>query len=200
MKPEDLREKIKKDLPNFPEEIIEDWILPFAKDLDWPPNVAEEQDRWHDILGRTPVLEWRKATWEFKQIELSKKILSPWGVKSFEEMKRAYLNKEENAYSGLRNSDGLRRFRSALVYVLEHGELPKPIFIRLVKDNDGYEIVDGNHRFLALEVSRGIFNELRGVDHDTAQGHRAWLTQTYKISSLVEPHPIQSVWVDTFPI
>ncbi len=28
---------IKKDLPNFPDEVIIDWLLPFANKLGWPP-------------------------------------------------------------------------------------------------------------------------------------------------------------------
>ena len=40
-------EQIKEDLPNFPDEVIVDWLLPFAMTDGWPPR---RMSRWENLL------------------------------------------------------------------------------------------------------------------------------------------------------
>jgi hypothetical protein len=36
-----MLDQISEVLPNFPEEVIEQWLLPFAEDEGWPPTTQE---------------------------------------------------------------------------------------------------------------------------------------------------------------
>ena len=58
---------IKKDLPNFPNEVIRDWLEPLAKGqgLGWPPP---EQSRWTKIFLNEPLDFWQNTIWNKEKI------------------------------------------------------------------------------------------------------------------------------------
>ncbi|ESX54720.1 hypothetical protein X760_27750 [Mesorhizobium sp. LSHC422A00] len=61
---------IKDSLPEWPDDVIEQWLLPFAKDLGWPPPVPLGEHRWHYILAKKPLSWWQGLKWELRDIDL----------------------------------------------------------------------------------------------------------------------------------
>lgn len=66
---------IKDTLPNFPDEVIKEWLLPFAESEGWPPQLGSDGvalNRWRYLLGLRPFgllqrLDWKK---EYKHISI----------------------------------------------------------------------------------------------------------------------------------
>ena len=52
-------EDIKKTLPQWPDEVIGEWLIYFANDgLGWPPPEPYGDHRWGVLLGHRPVSWW----------------------------------------------------------------------------------------------------------------------------------------------
>jgi hypothetical protein len=46
---------LKKDLPNFPDDVLADWLLPYANIIGWPParDINEiPENRWKYLRGQ----------------------------------------------------------------------------------------------------------------------------------------------------
>jgi hypothetical protein len=55
--------QIKTTLPNFPDEVIKIWLLPFAESEGWPPKIDPDgipSGRWKYLLTKRP-LEYFRA-------------------------------------------------------------------------------------------------------------------------------------------
>lgn len=137
-------ESIKQDLPNFPDEVIRDWIEPFAQDEGWPPTAA----RWRNLLKETDLDRWRSVSWELKDQDFSALVLSPSCTASLGALLRAYIGGEDNEYSQALGERGKERFHTQLHQLIDHGVFPSPPV--LVDHGEGLEIMDGNHRIAAL--------------------------------------------------
>src|SRR5271154_5454589 len=61
----DLAE-IKKDIPTWPDDVIDQWLLYFANEPDcgWPPPEPLGNHRWNGLLGGKPLPWWKNVTWE----------------------------------------------------------------------------------------------------------------------------------------
>jgi hypothetical protein len=60
---------IQKDLPNWPADVIEPWLIEFANDpgMGWPPPEPYGDHRWGRLLGQRP-LSWRRdVTWTLEK-------------------------------------------------------------------------------------------------------------------------------------
>jgi hypothetical protein len=61
--------EIKNDLPDWPDDVIEQWLHYFAQDCGWPPPEPLGDHRWSGLLGGKP-LSWRKkVSWKKKKIK-----------------------------------------------------------------------------------------------------------------------------------
>ncbi|MGM0582956.1 MAG: hypothetical protein ACQETL_19925 [Bacteroidota bacterium] len=139
-------ESIKKDLPYFPDQVIKDWLLPFAQDEGWPPTA----ERWQYLLKEKNLDRWRSASWELKELDFSKLVLSPRCMASLYALVRAYTLGEDNEYSRALGERGKERFHIQLHYLIDYGVFPSPPV--LIDHGEGLEIMDGNHRVAALCV------------------------------------------------
>ena len=137
-------QSIKKDLPNFPDQVVRDWIQPFAEDEGWPPIT----ERWKYLLKEMNLERWRKVTWDLEERDFTKLSLSSECMFSLQEMLRAYINDEDNVYKRDLGERGKERFHVQLHYLIDNGALSSPPV--LVDHGDGLEIMDGNHRVAAL--------------------------------------------------
>jgi hypothetical protein len=70
---------IKKDLPNCPDEVIDDWLHYFANEPDcgWPPPDPLGDHRWAGILGDRPLSWWKDVTWEKEAVKCDPASLAP---------------------------------------------------------------------------------------------------------------------------
>jgi hypothetical protein len=145
-------DKIKADLPDMPDEVIEDWLLTHHKRFGWPPRVDNDWRyvlRQGNDLGYLQGLKWYKETFH-----LSPDMLSPKDQEIIIGMLRAHVLNEANFYSMM--SDGMDRFESCLQYIKANGVFPKrPI---LQRHPEGVWILDGNHRLTAYFYLYGYMN------------------------------------------
>lgn len=137
---------IKEDLPNFPDQVIKDWLEPFAQDEGWPPTA----ERWINLLKDTNLNRWGSVRWQLKEQDFSSLALSPGCMLSLGALVRAYAAGEDNEYSRVLGEKGRERFRIQLHQLIDHGVFPSPPI--LVDHGEGLEIMDGNHRVAALCV------------------------------------------------
>lgn len=136
-------EVIKKDLPNFPDEIITEFILPFAKSDCWPPISAG----WRGRLRYRDLNVWRNVAWSYKVINLSTIKMSPEFSLIARNLIEGYVNGEVNMHSKALGKTGKHRFDKILEYMEINKSFPKPII--LFKENNIIDVLDGCHRYAA---------------------------------------------------
>lgn len=189
-------EIIKKDLPNFPDEVIRDWVEPYYEKHGWPPK-----DTWNGVLFNENFEFWKEVEWKKESLDLTGIKYSNEWLKVFNDLYNAYTQKNINdTFFGRELGEkGKTRWLSALLYILETGFFPKPICL-LFKNNE-FSVVDGNHRFLAwrtllqLDYELGKlpvedkFSKLRDLKSGYSKG---WGSVNDKVS---EVSKTQEVWV-----
>jgi len=190
----EIQNKIKRDLPNFPAEIIEDWLLPRAKDLGWPPT----HQNWQGILFTKDIEFWSSVSWLQEDKNLLEMSWSKTTLNIINDLQSAYALDEKNIYHSLLGMSGKTRYLSALKYLFEHGSFPKPICL-LKEGGNGYSVVDGHHRFVAWKVSYTLINTLNKIQstvfEDKANSFRETLQRKWGIDSIKPFSPIQRVWI-----
>ncbi len=137
---------IKEDLPNFPGAVIEQWLVPFAQDVGWPPL----NERWSCLLKNPDLDYWRAVEWERKEVSPKTLKLSPDATASLKALIRAYTKGENNVYARNLGERGKERFQLQLHQLIDNGVFPCPPV--LVDHGGGSEIMDGNHRLAAYLV------------------------------------------------
>lgn len=188
----ELVKKIEIDLPNFPREVIRDWLLPYAKDIGWPPT----HERWSGILFDKTIEFWRCAKWKKQNLELGKIAFSSTTVKIFKSLHDEYVKGEININS-LNIENGKKRYNQALIYFIRHGKFPRPICLLLEKDE--YSIVDGNHRFTAWFFASQLEIEIEKIksreDQSQLEKFKKLLSEKCKIELISSIPPKQEAWV-----
>jgi hypothetical protein len=166
---------IKKDLPHWPDEVIEEWLLKLANrgaDTGWPPPEPLGNHAWKYILGRRPLSWWKDVTWNLEDSELTFDSLCGASKRIVRDMLDGHVNGKPNPISQILNSRA--RFLSAGKYVSENGTSPKPLLV--IRKADGLSVLDGNHRVSALcfrqLASERIVN-ISGVA--PAKKHKVWV-------------------------
>ncbi|HEX4410166.1 MAG TPA: hypothetical protein VH206_15440 [Xanthobacteraceae bacterium] len=165
---------IKKDLPDWPDDVIEQWLLRLANraDTGWPPPEPFGDHVWKNILGNKPLSWWRKIRWKLEDHDITFEALSAASQKIVSEMLAAHINGARNVYSVWPESKV--RFLSLERYVAQHGTYPKPpVAMRL---NDGLRIIDGNHRVTVLCCRQAASKKVLKSDGVTPiRHHQIWV-------------------------
>jgi hypothetical protein len=145
-------EAIKADLPNFPEEVIDGWLMTHFKRFGWPPKVGND---WRYILRPGNDLSYlQNLKWQKKKIKLTPSLLSPDDLYAVTSLFRSHVLKQTTFFSVMM-SDGHERFKSCCAYLKEHGRFPKPVVLEMRPE--GLWILDGNHRMTAFLYLYGYF-------------------------------------------
>lgn len=145
-------EECKRDLPNFPEEIIDLWLAPFVETEGWPPcndHAKVPGNRWRYLLGEKPVTYWENIQWEKEELDLAKLQLTGKSAATIQQLVAGYVLGQENMYTQTLGQNGKDRFDRVFRYLIENGTLPAPPII-INEGDDGYTVVDGNHRIAAF--------------------------------------------------
>lgn len=184
-----MKDLIKNDLPNFPDEIIEDWILGHYSS--WPPSnllncdpklLFRSLDFWKNV-------EWSLEDFQYSDFSFSEDpgsaILATAGSFSFD---------TKNPLSIFEEITG-KRYVDILSYTLEHGKSPKPV--SLLREQDTFSIADGHHRIYALRVATSITNKLGEMDGEYLQKFKALLKEKWNVDSIKPPIQVQKVWIAT---
>jgi hypothetical protein len=149
---------IQKDLPGWPDDVVEQWLLYFANEPDcgWPPPDPLGDHRWGRLLGGRPLSWWKNVTWKKETVKCELSAFSPKAQTGIKEI-RSELNKD--------NPDAItkRRFDDAFRWTLNDATFPKPIIV--MKITGGLSILDGSHRMAAFSALQDVpankFEELK---------------------------------------
>jgi hypothetical protein len=135
---------LKKDLPNWPLSILDDWLLYFANepDLGWPPPEPLSTHRWSGILGGRPLSWWHCVTWKKENVDCGVSSL----CKKSSDLTMATLN---DVLLCTADETEKRRYRMPMQYVLEHGVFLYALVA--MKTPNGLLVLDGYHRLAALQ-------------------------------------------------
>lgn len=147
-------EEIKADLPDWPDDVIEQWLLYHANspETGWPPPEPFGASRWSLLLNR-PWSWWQGVHWTEAQSPLTLDTLCKDDQITQVEMADAYFGGKRNSYSQIES--GPRRVFNVMQHLREEGLLPRPI-VALETNGGGLTAVDGSHRLCALQCYRGV--------------------------------------------
>jgi hypothetical protein len=138
--------RLLRDLPNFPRDVVEQWIGYYAESEGWPPP-QPLTGRWAALLDYRPLCFWRALTWSEELLAPSVMPFTLHSVGSISQIIDAHTKNAVNDYSKFMGEEGKPRFAGLLTFVIQHGYPPKnPIVIR---ESGQYEVMDGNHRLAA---------------------------------------------------
>jgi len=152
--------QIKEDLPKFPDDFIEQWLVPFSKDIGWPPRtdlsgcICGGWDGWYGILRSKNLDYWKNLDWRKEKIALTPDDLVVKDRKMITSLVLANVCNEVNIYSHpvLKSKE---RFDSIFCYIRKVGTFPKTV--ALEKLNDKYRLIDGCHRLASYFYLIGWF-------------------------------------------
>jgi hypothetical protein len=169
-------EELKATLPNFPEEILEEWLMPYAKSEGWPPFGNDGfpfGPRWPYLLGKKPLSYWVGLGWSEERVHVEPDSLTPRCQDSIAQIMSAAVMGERNLYSES-IPDLVPRFKGILAYVEQNKELPKPP--ALIRVADGLKVVDGSHR-MAVYFAMRIFSRESGRADLDIPPQRFWMAE-----------------------
>ena len=151
-----MKTQIIKDLPNFPEDVVEQFLLPFAEEYGWPPGKRENDpsNQWKSILRLNDLKYWRQVKWNKKTLKLSPDKLIPKDIEMVEDLMRANVQGQINMYS-ITMPSSKKRFDCICTYLKDEGVYPRTVAIEQMGDR--FRIIDGCHRLAAYFYLRGLF-------------------------------------------
>ena len=141
---------LKATLPNFPDEVLVDWLLPYARLEGWPPfgrhNNNPQAARWLGLLAKKDLDYWKSVNWSlhYGHIELDE-FDSDTKNKIIDIVYAA--TKGENNLCSARIPDLKERFDRIFSHLKSNGSLPGAP--TLLKTENGLRAMDGNHRVAA---------------------------------------------------
>jgi hypothetical protein len=170
---------LQADLPNFPREILEDWLLVYANSEGWPPKVGIDgvpSGRWRYLLKLRPLPYWQSLKWERVERHVSPQALHPATQDVVVQMIQAAVLGKAGLYSSS-IPDLVPRFNRIVDYLSVHGVLPRPPAL-LVEDGK-LTCLDGNHRMSAYLYCLG-YSKLgipKGLQVETKQVQTYWVAE-----------------------
>lgn len=160
-----LFESIQHDLPNFPGQMIYDWLLPFAEDLEWPPGPSMHElnprTRWAGIL-RQPIVRWQGVKWSLIEIEPTKLEYSSESLQGIKDMLDGHFGGAPTFLTIMLGDGSKERLLRQVGVLMHYGKFHEPPI--LLKDRGKHVIVDGSHRMSALSfilTNPGIVEQLK---------------------------------------
>lgn len=185
MNDDKLLEQIKHDLPSLDEEILTMWLLPFAKNLGWPPNISSD---WMNRLYGQKINFWRGAGWKKTKIDLSNIQLTRRAKSQIRNMERVYIDNDRNSFFYAALQGDKKNFANIAAYIYQNGDFPKPpILMRSYYDENQYELVDGNRRMTAYFWVKKMYAFSRTPDY-TKQSQ-------IDLTGITNPDDNQDIWL-----
>ena len=148
-----MLEQIRRDLPAFPSEVVDEWIAPCARRNGWPPVSPV----WGGVLLGLPIFVWATMKWTREDRRLDWAHLSTDSARIVRRLFDAHFRRDPRALA-LVPADGKPRIDRATDYLGEHGVMPSRIAV--AEGPDGrLALADGYHRVTAYFVYRAILAE-----------------------------------------
>ena len=149
---------LKATLPNFPDEVLAEWLLPYANYEGWPPakdDYSAPEGRWRYLLDSCTLTQLRSINWQEHNRHLSIHELHPDFQKICVDIVLGAVEGQVNLYSSS-IKDLSERFHRILSYLREHGSLPTAP--AMLSTPTGFKVLDGNHRLSAYFYGYGYIN------------------------------------------
>ena len=164
-------DQIKSDLPNFPDQVVETWLLPLADTgYGWPPIQT--------ALLRKSLDYWKKTKWNLGEFSFEFTEMDSGSQISINGLIEANFLGKLNAFSNIIDSQD--RLKYMCKYILNHGTFPVPV---IVKKKNGYlYTINGNPRIAALNYVRSCWAN----ENDR---------KTLKAQSYKPPKPAHAAWI-----
>lgn len=146
-------------LPNFPKDLLEEWLLPYANSEGWPPAPSEFDEplgRWRYLLKKQPLAYWKSIEWRSIDGLLNPSNLSPQWQGILVDMVMGAVKGQLNLYS-MEIPNLKERFDNIVAFLSENGAFPRPP--ALLVDEGGFTVLDGNHRLAAYFYCLGCLKE-----------------------------------------
>jgi hypothetical protein len=146
---------IKADLPDWPDDVVEQWLLKFANqpEMGWPPPDPMEGHRW-ELLITHPVAWWKDVTWTLETRDCSFDKLSVDARHTMNKMYETLVDGVDNGYGG---DNSPARFQRQLRILALTGQFERPpVFFPIAS---GLSPLDGNHRLFALHFAAKLSDE-----------------------------------------
>jgi hypothetical protein len=162
--------EIKNDLPDWPDDVIEQWLHYFANESDcgWPPPEPLGSHRWNGLLGGKPLSWWKNVAWEKQTVTCDLASLTEKARKDVSD-----IVAEMNA--GTADTSTKKRVAQPWIYIKDNGVFPRALVT--MKKADGLSLIDGSHRMAAFELIQSLtdaqFAELK-VDRP-AREQEVWV-------------------------
>jgi hypothetical protein len=150
-------ENIQKDLPGWPEDVIEQWLLYFANEPDcgWPPPEPLGDHRWGRILGGRPLSWWKNVTWKRQKVKCTLCALSK---KARDDVTEIVAQMK----SGTADASTKKRVAQPWLYLKDHATFPRALVT--MNKPDGLSLIDGSHRMAAFcmvqELPKSEFDKI----------------------------------------
>lgn len=157
---------IQKDLPGWPVDVIEQWLLYFANEPDcgWPPPEPLGDHRWSKILGGRPLSWWKRVTWKKQKVKCELVALSAKAQGDVTDI----INQMKG---GTADESTKKRVAQAWLFLKDNAKFPKALVT--MKKRDGLSLIDGSHRMAAFRM----IQELPKARFDKIKKRKAQLKQ-----------------------
>ena len=145
---------LQADLPHAPDEVLNEWLVPYAQRLGWPPSPDRNSrplGRWRWILSGRPLAFWARVRWRREEGPLESSDLDEGSQQTLRDLYDAYVHGIPNAYS-IGITDGKQRLGKALAYVQKHGYVPSVIVF--LENGSRLSVIDGHHRLVAYFMNK----------------------------------------------
>jgi hypothetical protein len=142
-------EDIKKDLPTWPDDVVEQWLHYFANEpkCGWPPPDPFGDSRWKGLLGGKPLSWWKEVTWEKKKVSCRLDDLAAKAKGDVSDIVSAWNN-------GTADASTKKRVAQPWVHIKSNGVFPRALVT--MQRTDGMSLIDGSHRMAAFVMFQGL--------------------------------------------
>lgn len=185
-----LRQFIAEELPNIPEGVRENWLLPSAKNNGWPPQNVY----WAGVLLMRDLDFWKKTTWTEEDVDLEKALWSFGTRDAIAKMHRGFLGDITTLFGTKQERE---RVLSIMKYLFKNGAIPDRMALLAV--GDGFELADGHHRYLALIQAKSILTAIENYKNAGKEGELESFYKTladkWGIKEIAPLSAVHTVWV-----
>lgn len=146
-------------LPNVPNEVFDDFILPFIDDIGWPfsnINDSIHKTDWWRLLGGLSLEEFSVLVWQRHSFFINENTFHPESNSDINRLVRYHVDGFRTSLIG-NISKTYERFRWHVSYIERARRFCAPI-VTIVTFN-GLRLLDGAHRIAAL-LSLELYNEI----------------------------------------
>lgn len=178
------------ELPNIPEDVRKEWLLPSAKNNGWPPTGIY----WEGVLLMQDLDFWKETIWTEEEVNLETALWSYGTRDAISKMHRGFSGDPASLFSTKKEKN---RVLAPMKHLFETGTIPKKM--SLLSVGGGYEIADGHHRYLGLIQAKQIADTLNKYREEGREAELAGFYKTlqdrWNLQQIASIQVIHTVWV-----